>query len=101
MHASSLELWVMDDCFSGIKYGKACSSWTKRLILEPLVVILCPLLVWKDEVVMLRIDKSLVSYNIRTRKLRNINAAGLEMSGCAFFYVKSLVSIKRKEQVGL
>ncbi|KAL5563121.1 hypothetical protein UlMin_032868 [Ulmus minor] len=96
-------------CFMTLEVGfgydsKAddCSSWTKRLILDPLVTILCPLLIWKnEEVVMLRIDKSLVSYNIRTRKLRKIDTAGLEMSGCAFSYVKSLVSIKRKEQVGL
>ncbi|PON36094.1 F-box associated domain [Parasponia andersonii] len=60
----SFELWVMDDWFG---------SWSKQLVVGPLVGIEAALTFWTDDEILLQEKyKNLVSYNVHSQKLRNL-----------------------------
>ncbi|PON83563.1 F-box domain containing protein [Trema orientale] len=92
----SFEMWVMDDCLDVVK--GACPL-TKRLVFGPLLCCPVPLKFWKNDELLLVSgeDEKLLSYNLRTQKLRKIQADGeIYMPFC--FYVKSLVSLRVGER---
>lgn len=95
-----IEMWVMDDCFGGIKRF----SWTKHLVIETPSSISNPVAFWNsDELLMEKTywksnrfrTEMLVSYNVHTQKVRNLPICGvLPGSSIAFSFVKSLISVK-------
>lgn len=97
----SLEMWVMDGYFDKVKGVKSAWRLVKRLVIEPLARIRFPLKFWKSDELLLfdRSEGRVHSYNLQTRKLRNI--VGVDRFGAVipicFFYFKSLVSIKGSE----
>lgn len=102
-----IEMWVMDDCFGGVK---GCFSWTKHLVFEAPSDISIPVAFrngdellmektyWKSDRSVFSYDvhtQMLVSYNLHTQKVRNLQFCGLlPASSLAFSYVKSLISVK-------
>lgn len=89
----SIEVWVMIDNVDGVK---GCCSWSKKLAIGPFEGVDSPLGFWNEEEILLRSTnfKEIFSYNIRTKKLRNVTVDGVDGIGCrAFSYVKSLVSV--------
>ncbi|PON36096.1 F-box domain containing protein [Parasponia andersonii] len=91
--AVSIQVWVMDE---------SSESWIKQLVVGPPIGACTALTFWKtDELLMQGEDKRLVSYNLRSRKLRNLAIVGVGKNGdafeeLAFPYVKSLVSVKER-----
>ncbi|PON47172.1 F-box associated domain [Trema orientale] len=86
----SIEVWVMDDCFGGVK---GSCSWTKKLTIGPLDGIATPWTFWKnDELLIEAIDGGLLSYNLCSHMLRTLG--GVEsIRRWDFSYVRSLVSV--------
>lgn len=92
----SIEVCVMDECF-GMEGVKGACSWTKSMYtVTPPISIWDVFKPWKsDEFLMVDSNHQLVSYNLRTKKLRNITIPSLhESEFCACYYVKSLVSVR-------
>lgn len=91
----SIEIWMMNDCFSGGKGVEGGCSWSKYYIVGPLLGIRAPWMFWRtDELLMERLDGGLVSYNLLTQKLRSIATSRTDrISYLACSYVKSLVSV--------
>lgn len=100
----SIEIWVMDE-YDLAKCDEGSFTWSpdlakeawprkKHLVIGPLVGLGRSLAFWNsDELLMKDDDKRLISYNLRTKKLRNIGADGkIHLSVC--FYIKSLVSVR-------
>lgn len=94
--STSFEMWVMVDDFGAVQ---GCTSWTKLLTIGPLACIHSPLAFWtEDELLMESRDGLIVSYNLYTQKLRRLPIPGAVFPGKSYadFYVKSLVSVKRR-----
>lgn len=83
----SIEIWaVMNDGLDGV--GRNCTV-IKELVIEPLAIIACPVAFWKhDEILMKSRKGKLVSYNIRSRKLRNLSTHSVDRaSSLALFFM--------------
>lgn len=81
----AIEMWVLNGC-----------CWTKLETIGPLSLSIA-MAFWKsDELLFKDGNRELVSYNLRTKKIRNISF-GTELTSFAgaYPYVKSLVSLKR------
>ncbi|PON35983.1 F-box domain containing protein [Parasponia andersonii] len=93
----SIEIWIMNDSFSGGE-GIRPFYWSKYQIVGPISGIGVPLMFWRnDELLVEGRDGDLVSYNLRTQKLRNIvTPRTSRISYLACSYVKSLVSLNEK-----
>ncbi|GMN46557.1 hypothetical protein TIFTF001_015740 [Ficus carica] len=92
----SIDICVMDECF-GVEGVRGACSWTKSVYtVTPPIGIWDVFKPWKsDEFLMVDSNHQLVSYNLRTKKLRNITIPSLrESEFCACYYVKSLVSVR-------
>ncbi|KAL5565987.1 hypothetical protein UlMin_029151 [Ulmus minor] len=87
MPLKSIELWVM---------SSSC-GWTKMLTIDSGMDF--PLEFWNndEELLMVTDDdrKSLVSYNLQSKNVRNLDFNGIDFF-CGVHYVKSLVSISHK-----
>lgn len=83
----SIEIWaVMNEGLDGVG-----GNYTviKELVIEPLAIIACPVAFWKhDEIVMKSRKGKLVSYNICSRKLRNLSTHSVDRtsSSALFFF---------------
>ena len=91
--------FVMDD------NGKGACSWTKRLIIGPLVNDMRGLSLWRNDEFLMIVkegtEQRLVSYNLLTQKFRDIVAHDIDINRIEFrwdccFYGKSLVSVRRR-----
>ncbi|PON44102.1 F-box domain containing protein [Trema orientale] len=96
-HQVSIEIWIMNDSFSG-GGGTRPFYWSKCQTVGPISGIGVPLMFWRsDELLVEGRDGDLVSYNLRTQKLRNIvPPRTYQISYLACSYVKSLVSLNEK-----
>ncbi|PON47170.1 F-box associated domain, type, partial [Trema orientale] len=88
-----LEVWVLNDCFGGVK---GSCSWIKNLTIGPLDGIVTAWTFWKnDELLLGATGGRLVSYNLRSQMLRNHTIQGARIPRrWEFSCVKSLVSVQ-------
>ncbi|TQD82904.1 hypothetical protein C1H46_031568 [Malus baccata] len=90
---SIFDIWEMDDSTDGVK-----SRWSKkRLTIDSVPSIEIPLVFWKnDELLLTATDGCVVSYNIRTQKLKDLPIHGIEnpLYIQAVLYAESLVSVR-------
>ncbi|GMN56118.1 hypothetical protein TIFTF001_025226 [Ficus carica] len=104
---ASYEMWVMTE-YDDIVKG-AC-PWTKHLVIgplkrtkkfsysgQPLDGFPIPEQFCKRDELLFRNDGRLLSYNLHSQKLRDIGVAGWNHDVRIRFYVKSLVSVKARE----
>ncbi|KAM1201198.1 hypothetical protein FF1_017496 [Malus domestica] len=94
---SIFDIWEMDDSTDGVK-----SPWSKkRLTIESVPSIEIPLVFWKnDELLLTATDGCVVSFNIRTQKLKDLPIHGIEnpLYIQAVLYAESLVSVRGGSQ---
>ncbi|EXC20617.1 Putative F-box protein [Morus notabilis] len=93
-----LEVRMMNDCSSGAK-GSCC--WVKHLRIQLFEGRFYPRIFWKnDELLMVgqNTDEWLVSYNLCSKKIRNVMVHGAVPSWLGILYAGSLVSVRRREQ---
>lgn len=92
-----IEICVLDNCFGAEGINGAC-SWTKSVYMTPPINVVNALTFLKgDEFLIKDSHGQLVSYNIRTKKLRNIAIHGVgqnQIGNWACSYVESLVSVR-------
>ena len=96
----SIDMWVAEDCVGGVSDS---SIWVKYLTIGPLEEIEYPLTFWRSDELLLRESHplkdrfqslvSIVSYNLRTRKLTKLTSHGLDYTDYWGSYVKSLISV--------
>ena len=94
----SIKVWVLDDCFGGVK---GSCSWIKKLNIGPLVeAVRRPWTFWKtDELLLETSDEGLISYNLHSQIVRKLTIQGVARLSCfQTLYVKSLVSVQGGQQ---
>ncbi|KAK2986251.1 hypothetical protein RJ640_021820 [Escallonia rubra] len=84
---TSFDIWLMTE------YGVA-ESWTKYFTIGPLVQVERPVLFWKHELLMEKANGQLVSYDLKSQRLMELQVYGVIESFRAVAYSESLVSIK-------
>ncbi|POO01538.1 hypothetical protein TorRG33x02_028450 [Trema orientale] len=98
MSDETIQVWIMGDCFGSVK---GSSSWIKQLTIGPFIGMASPLTFWKSDELLMRVNREgkLVSYNIHTKKFRNLAINGAKKVRCwALPYMKSLFSVQRRRQ---
>ncbi|XP_062024985.1 F-box protein CPR1-like isoform X1 [Rosa rugosa] len=89
------DLWLNED--SDFLKG----SWTKYFTIKPIEVDI-PLVFWKsNEILMVNVDRRIVSYNLDTQTLKCLPIHGAEDPLCiyAINYVNSIISVKRNNKL--
>lgn len=92
----TFEIYLMDNC-CGLEGVKGARSWTRSvcIVMTPQTGIYDAFTLWKnDELLMVDLNAQLVSYNLRSKMLRNIHGARRPQNWVCCSYVKSLVSIR-------
>lgn len=87
-------MWILDE-LSG-RCNKKSFCWTKFAdLFFPGIPYIVPIVLWKSNELILFTshDGSIVSYNLHTQKLRNMQLDSHNRTFFAFVYVESLVSI--------
>ncbi|KAK3025699.1 hypothetical protein RJ639_041704 [Escallonia herrerae] len=79
---TSFDIWLMTE------YGIA-ESWTKQFTIGPLVQIERPVLFWKHELLMENANGQLVSYDLRSQRLKEFQLYGAQKSLRAVAYTTS------------
>ncbi|EXB38420.1 hypothetical protein L484_022320 [Morus notabilis] len=94
-------LFVMND---RVDDARGSCYWVKHLTIGPFEGIARPWIFWKnDELLMVRkgTEGWLVSYNVRSKKIRGLPIQGERGRYFRFLYVGSLVSVQRRGQAQL
>ncbi|KAK2986254.1 hypothetical protein RJ640_021823 [Escallonia rubra] len=86
------DIWLMTE------YGIA-ESWTKQFTTGPLVQVERPVLFWKHALLMEKANGQLVSYDLRSQRLKEFQLYGAQKSLRAVAYSESLVSMKRERDI--
>ncbi|KAK2986261.1 hypothetical protein RJ640_021830 [Escallonia rubra] len=86
------DIWLMTE------YGIA-ESWTKQFTIGPLVQVKQPLLFWKQELFLEKVNGQLVSYDLKSQTLKEFQVHGAQDSLRVVAYSESLVSIKRGSDI--
>ncbi|KAK2991679.1 hypothetical protein RJ640_028267 [Escallonia rubra] len=89
---TSFDIWLMTE------YGVS-ESWTKHFTIGPLVQVERPVLFWKDELLLEKANGQLVSYDLKSQRLKEIQVYGAQESFRALVYSESLVPIKRGSDI--
>ncbi|KAK3012401.1 hypothetical protein RJ639_007071 [Escallonia herrerae] len=87
---TSFDIWLM------IEYGVA-ESWTKYITIGPLVHVERPVLFWKYKLLLEKANGQLVSYDLKSQRLKEFQLYGAQESFRALVYSESLVPIKLVE----
>ncbi|KAK2967844.1 hypothetical protein RJ640_001786 [Escallonia rubra] len=89
---TSFDIWLMTE------YGVA-ESWTKHFTIGPLVQVERPVLFWKHELLLEKANGQLVSYDLKSQRLKEFQVYGAQESLRALVYSESLVLIKRESDI--
>ena len=94
---SIIEMWVMDNSSSSV-VGGSC-AWTKLLSIGPFAGRGEPLTFWNSDELLIEHGRTrgFLSYNLRTKKYRNICVKSIEHEIYMGHYLTTLVSINRRE----